>query len=260
VEMPERARDVSHRQVLRGVRGADKAGAGIAAGWLSTRQLVLCLALTPLPWRAVAQEPAPRVVQVQVLDSTTGQSLLRTIMWEVRWSKDRHAAAARSARADTTNGVLRLDSVVTPQVQIQCVSKSHRFRGHMIAELDSTQMVMASGGDTLRLWTDGEPCDRRELVREHGTWTGHYVPGFESSDFRICGDTGRKIWVEFAPDFWDRPQQTWPEGGDRYYPRYFVRFRGRLVGPYSYGHLGVADYELTVDSVAFVRLASVRDC
>ena len=214
------------------------------------------------PDTAFLQEPerTPRVIQVQVLDSTTGRPLLRTVMWELRWSKDGHASVARPARADTTNGVLRLDSVVTPQVQIQCVSKRGRFKGHFIAELDTAQMARASGGDTLQLWIDGEPCDRRELVEEYGSWTGHYIPGFESSDFRICDDTARKIWAEFAPGFWDRPQEDWPEGGDQYYPRYFVRFRGRLVGPYSYGHLGVSDYELTVDSIAFVRLAASRDC
>lgn len=219
-------------------------------------------AANTLPGHGLTQEPqrTPRVIQVQVMDSTTGRPLLRTIMWELRWNKDGHASTARAARADTTNGVLRLDSVVTPQVQIQCVPRRRRLEGHLIAELNSAQMARASGGDTLRLWTDGEPCDRRELVQEYGSWTGHYIPGFESSDFRICGDTARKIWVEFTPGFWNPPQDKWPEGGDPYYPRYFVHFRGRLVGPYSYGHLGVSDYELRVDNVAFVRLASSRDC
>ena len=214
------------------------------------------------PRHKLTQEPerTPRVIQVQVLDSTTGRPLLRTIMWELRRSRDGHASIARSARADTTNGVLRLDSVVTPQVQVQCVPKRRRFEGHLIAELDSAQMARASRGDTLRLWIDGEPCDRRDLARQFGSWTGHYIPGFESSDFRVCGDTGRKIWVKFVPGFWDRPQENWPEGGDPYYPRYFMRLRGRLVGPYSYGHLGVSEYELTVDSIAFVRLASSHDC
>jgi hypothetical protein len=222
---------------------------------------IFCLAFALFRGPASAQEPErrARVIQVQVLDSSTGRPLLRTIMWELRWSKAGHASIARPAQADT-NGVLRLDSVLAPQVQIQCVSRAQRFQGHLIADLDSIQMKAASGGDTLRLSIDGEPCDRRELVKEYGSWIGHYVPGFESSDFRICGDTGRKIWVQFAAGFWDRRQEKWPEGGDPFYPRYFVHFRGRLVGPYSYGHLGVSDYELTVDSVVFVRLASPRDC
>lgn len=229
---------------------------------VTTRQLMLCLALVSVAGGVLAQEPAPpaREIQVQVLDSTTGQPLLRTIMWEIPWSKDGHAVSGRWARADTTNGVLRLDNVITAQIQVQCVSKENRFRGRMIAELDSGQMLLASGGDTLRLWTDGSGCDRRELIREYRTWTGHYIPGFESSDFQICGDTVRKIWVDFPHGFWDRPQPKWPEGGDRYYPRYYARFRGRLSGPYSYGHLGASDYELTVDSIAFVRLASPQDC
>jgi hypothetical protein len=226
------------------------------------RGLIPCLSLWVCLAPVAAQEATqqPRLIQVQVIDTTTGLPLLRTIMWELRQGEPGHAWIARHAQGDTTHGVLRLDSVITPEVQIQCVPKTKRIQGHLIARLDSAQMTAASGGHTLRLRIDGEPCDRRELLEQQGSWTGHYVPGFESSDFRICGDSSRKIWVEFPDGFWDRPHPKWPEGGDPHYPRYFVHFHGRLAGPYSYGHLSASDYELTVDSVAFVKLASRGDC
>ena len=37
-------------------------------------------------------------------------------------------------------------------------------------------------------------------------------------------------------------------------------FRGTLIGPFAYGHFGMSDYQLTVDSVLFARLPSRNDC
>lgn len=220
----------------------------------------LALAHVPAAMRAQESAPVPRTVRVQVIDSTTGRPLLRTILWEVGRYRSGIPGLLRYALGDTTDGVLVLDSVTMPHLQVNCAMLQRPLQAHLIAELDSAQAAAASDGDTLRLRTDGAPCDRRELTREYGTWTGHYVPGFESSDFRICGDTTRKIWVEFVPGLWQRSGKRWPKRGDPQYPRYFVTFRGQLRGPYRYGHLGAAEYQLTVDSIVRVRLATRHDC
>jgi hypothetical protein len=133
------------------------------------------------------------------------------------------------------------------------------YGGHDLTTIDSTQLG-AANRDPLILRVNSADCDRRELRTEYATWTGHYRSGFEESSLRLCDDSVRKIWVEYVPGFWNRPQVHWPPGSDRYYPEYFVRFRGTLVGPYSYGHFGVSPYELTVDSILFWREPRPDDC
>lgn len=215
--------------------------------------LVLSLGLVR---RAHAQLPG-RTVRVMAIDSTTGQVLFRTKLWERRCGET-NACLARAAQADS-NGVIQLDSVLAWPVQVVCAGPE-KYSEHTLVNLDSLQIATAAAADTTTLRMDATSCDRRPLIRRFGEWVGHYVPGFESSDLTLCDVPERKIWVAYSKDFNFNVQPQWPEGNDRYYPTYFVSFRGRLLGPGIYGHLGVADYLLTVDSVLFVRPPSKKDC
>lgn len=43
-------------------------------------------------------------------------------------------------------------------------------------------------------------------------------------------------------------------------PRYFVVWRGTLKGPGSYGHFGVSEFEMLVDSIVLVKVPGTSDC
>ena len=120
-------------------------------------------------------------------------------------------------------------------------------------------------------------CDQRQMRTVSGTFRGHYTPGFESSEFRPCAadawflpqdslgldDSNHVAWVTW-PNRTDLQMNAikWPrvpndKSGN---PRYYVKFKGRIVGPGSFGHMGVSPFEFLVDSVFFVRAPSKKDC
>lgn len=107
------------------------------------------------------------------------------------------------------------------------------------------------------------------------TWTGefrgHYVYGFESSDFTPCDvklerldgtayeNEQQWVWVQsFASDATEGIK--WPEPNDKYYPKYYVRWRATVTGPGSYGHMGVGMYQMRVERVLEVREPGADDC
>jgi hypothetical protein len=107
------------------------------------------------------------------------------------------------------------------------------------------------------------------------TWTaefrGHYVSGWETSDFVPCKPfevldntayQGEKqsAWVEFLPGALEAAEKRWPDRGDESYPEVFVRWRASITGPGSYGHLGASNYLMRVQRVLEVRRSGARDC
>ena len=101
-------------------------------------------------------------------------------------------------------------------------------------------------------------CDMRAFSVRRGIYEGHYTFGFEESRFQSCKDS-ISAWVDFAPDVSKSPPR-WPKLNDAYYPTFFVRWRGTVRGPWHFGHLGVSDYQIVVDSILMVRLPSRTDC
>src|SRR4029079_3088522 len=99
-------------------------------------------------------------------------------------------------------------------------------------------------------------CDPRFIRRANGVFRGHYVGGFEESSFVPCKndswvtpsdsirdeDTSFVAWVEFSKGttegiHWPKaPRNSWGS------PRYYVRWRGTVIGPSSYGHMGVSPF------------------
>jgi hypothetical protein len=196
-------------------------------------------------------------VRVVAIDSASGEVLRRALLWKFRRTPT-GLVPAGSAMADS-DGVIQLDSIVAWPVQVACAGQ-RIFDNHKVADLDEATVSAAAPTDTIRLRVDGTKCDRRPLVAEYSVWVGHYVSGFEESRLQLCNDSTRGVWVEYSKEWLTQPQPEWPEANNRYYPRYFVGFRGRMIGPYHYGHMGVADYELLVDSVLFVRSPRETDC
>jgi hypothetical protein len=111
--------------------------------------------------------------------------------------------------------------------------------------------------------------------RVAGIFQGHYTPGFESSDFVPCSADGwfipgdsleaykydaRRAWVTWPQSVGDGVK--WPDAPRDSYgnPRYYVRWRGTVVGPGHYGHMGVSPFEFVVDAVLELRPPTAKDC
>jgi hypothetical protein len=216
--------------------------------------VVLSGVLARLEAQAPAASPSVRVVAI---DSASGEVLRRTFLWKFRRTPS--GLAPLSAAMADSSGILHLDSVLAWPVDVACAGQQI-LDTHTLAELDEATVAAAAPSDTIRVWVDGAKCDRRPLLAEYSIWIGHFTEGFEESRLVLCSDSTRGVWVRYSDDWSRKPQPKWPEPNDKYYPRYFVGFRGRMVGPYHYGHMGVADFELTVDSVLFVRPPRQSDC
>jgi hypothetical protein len=77
---------------------------------------------------------------------------------------------------------------------------------------------------------------------------------------KVFDDTRGVAWVEYSPQL-DWRKIKWPKVDDTVrYPTFYVRWRGTLTGPCSYGHMGMATYEFVVDSVLEIRMPRPDDC
>jgi hypothetical protein len=187
-------------------------------------------------------------------------------VWQIEFALDsiRHlgaGAAQWSPAQDTSKWIAGRLEMTDSLVGARALASTFEILDtHKLAELDEATVAAAAPSDTIRVWVDGAKCDRRPLLAEYSIWIGHFTEGFEESRLVLCSDSTRGVWVRYSDDWSRKPQPKWPEPNDKYYPRYFVGFRGRMIGPYHYGHMGVADFELTVDSVLFVRPPRQSDC
>lgn len=130
-------------------------------------------------------------------------------------------------------------------------------------ELDTLRVRLQPGQHLeLRFGVNATGCDQRPFAVEVGEFRGHYTSGFEESSFVSCGDTAVfRTWVDLAGKAQQQERPRWPGAvrGESY-QRVYVRWRGTLVGPFHYGHFGVASYHLQVDSILEVRRSSRHDC
>lgn len=118
-------------------------------------------------------------------------------------------------------------------------------------------------------------CDLRPVRKLTGVFSGHYTPGFESSRFVPCPadawfipsdslDTyrydARRAWATWRNA--KNQELKWPDAPRDDYGNetYYVRWRGTVVGPGSYGHMGVSPFEFFVDSVITLRAPAKNDC
>jgi hypothetical protein len=124
-----------------------------------------------------------------------------------------------------------------------------------------------------RVATDG--CDKRPVRRITGSFRGYYFVGSESGEFRPCPADRWLIpddsialeegsaWVRFNEKA--SPSEAVAKladasrdaAGDH---RFYVTFRGTIVGPDDHGMKGVTPFMFLVDSVERLRRRSTNDC
>jgi hypothetical protein len=159
-------------------------------------------------------------------------------------------------------------------IEIHCPSRT--LLGAQIVE----RIVSVSPGEEslINVRVPAGQCSEPRYSERVGVFSGYWTPGFESSKFVPCADSilhvpapllpGKQLvspsaWAEFVPSVkW--PQKMPAQASvptDRYRnPTYFVVWRGVLKGPGQYGHLGVSDFSMLVDSVLAVSSLGPANC
>jgi hypothetical protein len=159
------------------------------------------------------------------------------------------------------------------QVSVNCETLSG-FGGGFLA-IDTVSLE--NSATVRRDWSvSATSCDPRPLRRITSVFRGHYSMGLEESTFVPCpsdawflpGDSlhvfpydARRAWATWS----DRARASlqWPKEAPTNTVgslRFYVRWRGTVVGPGHYGHMGVSPFEFLVDSVVEVRVPRALDC
>jgi hypothetical protein len=224
---------------------------------------ILFLLLTIIQGAAVAQAPTGIRGTIR-LDS--GRPLVKAIPWTIADS------SFRDARTDSL-GRFRL-SVKPGTYALEVVCPIAPFSGVVPPVALRRTVVVADGEEAdVSATIAATACDpiSPRTVRVH--WRGWYSAGFEESSFRPCEtDTlaremrayghpfGRHAWVTVSSTAWRRSRLD----GVPSNPRIggvagFVEWSGSLRGPAASGHMGGANYDLTVDSIFSVAATGACD-
>ena len=152
---------------------------------------------------------------------------------------------------------------------------SHTSLGSEI--LESTVTVKSDEETVVDVHVPPGRCFEPAYSERTGIFRGYWTPGFESSAFVPCADTamqlvvpllsGKRIfpthaWADFSHSVQLR-QIVWPKNtpvdswGNH---TYFVVWHGVLKGPGTYGHMGVSEFSMIVDSVISVKVKAPSDC
>jgi hypothetical protein len=242
-------------------------------------RLAAALALCLLPATALGQQSGERMPPVyrnapkratatitgRVLDARTNTPVAGALV-AARWP-------ARHGRIPTDSlGRFELDGVEPGPVtvDVNCPSRTmlgpHAFDTTTVADTGRTTTVDLRV--TLAACVEPDSGSRRVALR------GVYSSGFEESRFVPCREPGaefsqlwgprhlRDAWVDFAEVPRGIPRARWPRGAQKEhgYLHWYVEWTGTLTGPGSFGHLGVAPYLFTVDSVSVARSAGPGEC
>ena len=125
--------------------------------------------------------------------------------------------------------------------------------------------------DTMDISVDTRGCANVPVDTVRVRTRGVLSSGFEDGFFRPCKrfdqielggyrDFSGWAYMGFAKSF-TQPRGGWPKvKPERGYTRIFLNVEGDLIGPGSYGHLGVATYELVVTRVVSAQAASKSSC
>lgn len=242
------------------------------------RRACLCLAivlsLRNIPGALGAQSsPAGNgVLEGVVRDSVSGSPMQKSLVC-AELPRGPSWVTSRCGRTDST-GTYRVDSIPSGRRRVSVLCETVRGLGSK--HLASDSVALDEGASVRRDWlVPSIGCDPRPIRRMTGFFRGHYTPGFEASEFVPCAADGwfvpgdsldwysfnnRRAWVEWAPGFNQRLE--WPRAPRDAYgnSRFYVRWRGTVVGPGRYGHMGVSAFEIRVDSVAELRAPNKRDC
>jgi len=236
--------------------------------------LVSLLAAASFTSAAAQSELLSRTASIAgtVRDSVSGRAPGRTSVCTF-FPVGRSYLESRCATVDTL-GAYRLDSLPARRlrVSVQCQT----VRGPTWKELAADSLGLTGNVVARRDWTVSVAgCDTRLVRRVSGIFRGHYTPGFESSKFVPCAADAwfipadsldaysydaRRAWATLPKGLGER--LAWPDAPRDSHgnPRYYVRWRGTVVGPGSFGHMGVSPFEFFVDSVLELRAPAAKDC
>jgi hypothetical protein len=162
----------------------------------------------------------------------------------------------------------------TFRIEFHCPSRT--LLGAQILE----RMVAVSPGEEslINVRVPEGRCSEPPYSERSGVFRGYWTPGFESSAFVPCADSVLRVPAPllpgkhlFAPSAWAdfALSVKWPRemGGLANAPKdeygnstYFVVWRGVLKGPGQYGHMGVSDFSMVVDSVLAVSFRGPANC
>lgn len=178
----------------------------------------------------------------------------------------------RCAQVDST-GHYVIDRVLRGKYRVGISCTRRRRSIQPLSLLDDSLNLADAGAHQIDWRVSTTGCDGRPIIRRTGEWRGYFTSGFEESGFVPCrsdrwtlpsdsiaANAGVGAWVEMPERVWRRIH--WPtvpevQAG---YPRYYVRWRGAVVGPGIYGHGGISDFLLAVDKVFEIRAPRPGDC
>jgi len=153
-----------------------------------------------------------------------------------------------------------LDRIPPGRVVLEFHCPSRRLLGRHLR--DTALVVLAGQSVTLNLdvatahqCAEPDATSRRVLLR------GIYDAAFETSRFVPCPSTDAardqvwgaadlaEAWVTLPPALTTEARRRGLRGNGKWY----VEWRGTLIGPGAYGHFGVAPYALVIDTLDVVR-------
>ena len=154
-------------------------------------------------------------------------------------------------------------------VRVFCPSRTWTH----VQTLDSVRVRISPDSTTvLHLLVNPASCTEPPLDSVDAEFVGHFSTGFEENRFVPCPGSlaavpggvlyGENLaWVRFDSAAAGTGPRTRPAPDTSGYgDRYFVRWRGRLVGPGNYGHMGISPYLLTVYRILDIRTPAPGDC
>jgi hypothetical protein len=176
--------------------------------------------------------------------------------------------------ADDRTGAYRVENLPAGRLRTSVLCTT---LGRSVTDIARDHIAFLDTVPVRRDWAvSTRDCDPRPLRSLPGTFRGYFKPGFESSEFVPCrsdawflpGDSlptepydQRRAWAilerNSLPDgfVWPRVLRDHDQ-----YPRYYVEWRGTVVGPGQYGHMGGSAFEIHVDSVLVLRAPREDDC
>lgn len=193
-----------------------------------------------------------------IIDTDTGKPIMRTSVCRLVNLGVPYGEGQICASPDTT-GRYVMDSLPegVQALSISCDGITP-FKGRWL-RFDTLNV---GPGEEARLDVHGPAltCDMTPFVIKRAVFRGHYRAGFEESRFGACADS-ITAWVNVTPAA-RKTGPKWPKPNGKYSATWFVEWEGVLRGPWRwrYGHMGVSNYELTVERVLKVRHPKAGDC
>jgi len=234
---------------------------GIPMNRSSCTLALLLLAMNGALGEGSAQQPA--VIRGRITHRLTGAPLVGAKVAVIGLD------GGRSLTDSLGQYLLILDRAGMGWLEINCPSNTGL--GPTIS-INTRVAAQANRELVLDMAVTTERCIEPPPSAIYGVFRGRYTAGFERISFEPCpGSTEQPLWrgphsmpaawVDFSDGALAQLDASWPKVKDpAEEPTYYAEFRGVLRGPGSFGHMGVSNYQLDVDSLLAFRLAAAGDC